>query len=270
MSNSPVKFIGVTAQSVGQLGLKQAMFNAQNDRSLSNNAFARARAMRLQRIQDGLSPRTRRGRGAVDSLFNRGARAERTRQRMLAAGAAPSIAEGDIGTSQVSGIMEGAQASGGLIGAASSAAAAQQPIASETLAPADRKAAFDAGIGTINPMAGMTVFGANQGKLDAINSTSFEKYITFVDFCTAQDRAIKEQTRKYNALKAGLTPRTMASSVDDAFAQSGGTLNYEARQTPTRDFDYSTLGYQMSNNQNFARLFAGNTAALYFKKQKTK
>ena len=240
----------------------------------SNDAFTQARLMRRQRIQDALGKTVRRGSSSAqrkfDSLFNRGARGERNRQRMLAAGAAPSIAEGEMGTSQVSGIMEGAQASGGLIGAASSAAAAQQPVQSESLAPADRKAAFDAGIRTVDPMAGMTVFGANQTKVDAMNNKGFDPYNTFDDDSTAQDRAIKEQTRKYNLLRAGLTPRTMGSSIDDAFTQAGGTLNYEARQTPTRDFDYSTLGYQMSNNQNFAQLFAGNTSALYFKKQKTK
>ncbi len=90
-----------------------------------DNSFTRARAMRRQRIQDALGlGKGKRGRGALDALFNRGARGERRRQRMLAAGAAPSIAEQE-GTSEVSGMMEGAQASGGVIGAASSAAAVQ-------------------------------------------------------------------------------------------------------------------------------------------------
>ena len=154
----------------------------------SNDAFTQARLMRRQRIQDALGKTVRRGSSSAqrkfDSLFNRGARGERNRQRMLAAGAAPSIAEGEMGTSQVSGIMEGAQASGGLIGAASSAAAAQQPVQSESLAPADRKAAFDAGIRTVDPMAGMTVFGANQTKVDAMNNKGFDPYNTFDDDST--------------------------------------------------------------------------------------
>jgi len=233
-----------------------------------NDAFMQARSTRGQRIRDAI--RKRGGKGGFYDLFNRRARGQSNRQRMLAAGAAPNIAEQNMGTSGLSGIMQGAQVSGGLIGAASSAAAAQQPVQSESLAPADRKSAFDAGIRTIDPMAGMTVFGANKAKADAMNDPGFDPYNTFDDDSTAQDRAIKEQTRKYNLLRAGLTPRTMGSSIDDAFTQAGGTLNYEARQTPTSDFDYSTLGYQMSNNQNFAQLFAGNQSALYFKKQKTK
>ena len=107
--------------------------------SPEDNSFTRARAMRRQRIQDALgmagrmtaTGRRKGRRGALDALFNRGARAERRRQRMLAAGAAPSSAE-QQGTGELSGIMEGAQVSGGLIGAASSAAAAQPQASAPT------------------------------------------------------------------------------------------------------------------------------------------
>ena len=66
--------------------------------------------MRRQSIQAALGMAGimsgRKGRrGALDALFNRGARGERRRQRMLAAGAAPSIAEQE-GTAQASGVME--------------------------------------------------------------------------------------------------------------------------------------------------------------------
>lgn len=109
---------------------------ASNLQTPGDNSFTKARAMRRQRIQDALGlGRGKRSRGALDALFNRGARGERRRQRMLAAGAAPSIAEQE-GTSEVSGMMEGAQASGGVIGAASSAASAQsQPTATPPINP---------------------------------------------------------------------------------------------------------------------------------------
>ena len=86
--------------------------------SPSDNSFARAREMRRQSIQaalgaTGLMGTARRmsSRAALDALFNRGARAERRRQRMLAAGAAPSISEQNAmpataaATSQVTGVL---------------------------------------------------------------------------------------------------------------------------------------------------------------------
>ena len=113
MSNSPVKFIGTIAKTAGQLGLDTSgVFNSQQTQSPSDNAFMRARLMKRQTIQNALGKRGggQRGRGALDALFNRGARGERRRQRMLAAGAAPSIAEQDAmplaANSQATGVLQ--------------------------------------------------------------------------------------------------------------------------------------------------------------------
>lgn len=168
MSNTPLKFIGNISGALAGAATN-VMSNVQ---SPSDNSFTRARAMRRQKIQDALGKRGGIGvsyaQRKIDFLFNRGAKGERNRQRMLAAGAAPSIAEQE-GTSQVSGIMEGAQASGGVIGAASSAAAAQEPVQPEALAPADTQGAFDANLGLVRTADPSMMFGANKAKLNAMN-----------------------------------------------------------------------------------------------------
>ncbi len=266
MSNTPLKFLGNISGALAGAATN-VMSNVQ---SPSDNSFTRARAARRQRIQDALGVgKGRRSRGAFDALFNRGARGERRRQRMLAAGAAPSINEQE-GTSGLSGIMEGAQASGGVIGAASSAAAAQQPVQPEALAPADTQGAFDANLGLVRTADPSMMFGANKAKLNAMNDLGRDPYNAFDDYRTAAQRSTAEQAEINNDLRYGRSGRLTGSSLDQAIMRSGTDLGYTPRQgMQERQYDYSKLGYEMSSNANLANLFAGRTA-LYFKKQKTK
>jgi hypothetical protein len=249
MSNTPLKFLSNISGALSG-AVTNVMSNVQ---SPSDNSFTRARAMRRQRIQDALGfSRGKRGRGALDTLFNRGARGETRRQRMLAAGAAPSIAEQE-GTSEVSGT-----------------ASAQQPVQPEALAPADTQGAFDANLGLVRTADPSMMFGANKAKLNAMNDLGRDPYNAFDDYRTAAQRSTAEQAKINNDLRYGRSGRLTGSSLDQAIMRSGTDLGYTPRQgMQERQYDYSKLGYEMSSNANLANLFAGRTA-LYFKKQKTK
>jgi len=249
MSNTPLKFLSNISGALSG-AVTNVMSNVQ---SPSDNSFTRARAMRRQRIQDALGfSRGKRGRGALDTLFNRGARGETRRQRMLAAGAAPSIAEQE-GTIEVSGT-----------------AAAQQPVQPEALAPADTQGAFDANLGLVRTADPSMMFGANKAKLSAMNDLGRDPYNAFDDYRTAAQRSTAEQAKINNDLRYGRSGRLTGSSLDQAIMRSGTDLGYTPRQgMQERQYDYSKLGYEMSSNANLANLFAGRTA-LYFKKQKTK
>ena len=237
-----------------------------------NDAFTQARLMRGQRIQDALGGiggnlrstldfvrqmRDRRKQRIQDNLLGRGRRARRlARQR----GSLGTLSQP---TSELSGMMQGAQVSGGLIGAASSTAAAQEPVEPETLAPADTQGAFDANLGFVGPVDPSMIFGANKAKINAVNNIS-NNYPT-----TAQINA-EAQAKINNDLRYGRSGRMMGSSLDQALMRSGTNLGYTPRQgMQERQYDYGKLGYEMSSNANLANLFAGRTA-LYFKKQKTK
>ena len=107
---------GMIGGALASRGIQSVVSKLQ---SPEDNSFTRARAMRRRSIQAALgmagrmtATGRRKGRmGSLDALFNRGARAERRRQRMLAAGAAPSISEQDAmpatatATSQVTGVL---------------------------------------------------------------------------------------------------------------------------------------------------------------------
>jgi len=173
-------------------------------------------------------------------------------------------------TSELSGMMPGAQVSGGLIGAASSAAAAQEPVEPEALAPADTQGAFDANIGLIRTADPSMMFGANRAKINAMNDLGRDPYNAFDDYRTVDQKTTAAQAEINNDLRYGRSGRLMGSSIDEAIMRSGRNLGYDPRQRiQQREFDYGKLGYEMSSNANLANLFAGRTA-LYFKKQKTK
>ena len=208
------------------------------------------RDRRKQRIQDNLLGGRRRARRLA-------------RQR----GALGSLSQP---TSGLSGMMPGAQVSGGLIGAASSAAAAQEPVEPEALAPADTQGAFDANIGLIRTADPSMMFGANRAKINAMNDLGRDPYNAFDDYRTVDQKTTAAQAEINNDLRYGRSGRLMGSSIDEAIMRSGRNLGYDPRQRiQQREFDYGKLGYEMSSNANLANLFAGRTA-LYFKKQKTK
>jgi len=212
--------------------------------------------------------RDRRKQRIQDSLLVRGRKAKRLARRL-------ARQRGTLGTlsqptSELSGMMQGAQVSGGLVGAASSAAAAQEPIEPETLAPADTQGAFDANIGLIRTADPSMMFGANRAKINAMNDLGRDPYNAFDDYRTVDQKTTEAQAKINNDLRYGRSGRLMGSSIDEAIMRSGRNLGYDPRQrVQQREFDYGKLGYEMSSNANLANLFAGRTA-LYFKKQKTK
>ena len=212
--------------------------------------------------------RDRRKQRIQDSFLIRGRKAKKLARRL-------ARQRGTLGTlsqptSELSGMMPGAQVSGGLIGAASSAAAAQEPVEPEALAPADTQGAFDANIGLIRTADPSMMFGANRAKINAMNDLGRDPYNAFDDYRTVDQKTTAAQAEINNDLRYGRSGRLMGSSIDEAIMRSGRNLGYDPRQRiQQREFDYGKLGYEMSSNANLANLFAGRTA-LYFKKQKTK
>lgn len=258
MSNTPLKFLGnisgALSGSVSAYG--GSVFNNAQQESPAG-IVDQIRQRRSQRIQDSLA-----GRGG-----RRRARRLARQRSLVESGAMGSFSQP---TSGVSGIMQGAQVSGGLIGAASSAAAAQEPAQPESMAPADTQGAFDANLGLVRTADPSMMFGANKAKLNAMNDLGRDPYNAFDDYRTAAQRSTAEQAKINNDLRYGRSGRLTGSSLDQAIMRSGTDLGYTPRQgMQERQYDYSKLGYEMSSNANLANLFAGRTA-LYFKKQKTK
>ncbi len=257
MSNTPLKFLGnISGALAGSVSTYGSSFNNAQEESPAG-IIDQIRQRRSQRIQDSLVGRG--GRRIARRL---------ARQRSLAeSGAMRSFSQP---TSGVSGIMQGAQVSGGLIGAASSAAAAQEPAQPESMPPADTQGAFDANLGLVRTADPSMMFGANKAKLNAMNDLGRDPYNAFDDYRTAAQRSTAEQAKINNDLRYGRSGRLTGSSLDQAIMRSGTDLGYTPRQgMQERQYDYSKLGYEMSSNASLANLFAGRTA-LYFKKQKTK